>query len=277
VRMHGINWPVVRFERRRPSWRQQFRHTEGSLNRYACLTSSMRERARKDLKETKVSAPRQSETPEMTDENVVRLAQQGDVAAFERIYRLHSRKIYSLCLRMAGDASEAEDLTQEVFLQLFRKISTFRGESAFSTWLHRMAVNIVLMRFRKKNIANQSLEAITNPDEESGKPSEEFGGPDLRLNGVVDRITLETAINELAPGYKAMFILHDVQGYNHDEIAEIFGCTPGNSKSQVHKARVRLRELLQQSVEDVTHRHRKSLRGALALGRLKYTFDYADA
>jgi RNA polymerase sigma-70 factor (ECF subfamily) len=213
----------------------------------------------------------------MTDENAVRLAQQGDVVAFERIYRLHSRKVYSLCLRMAGDASEAEDLTQEVFLQLFRKISTFRGESAFSTWLHRMAVNIVLMRFRKKNIADKSLEAITNPEEESSKPSEEFGAPDLRLNGVVDRITLETAINELAPGYKAMFILHDVQGYNHDEIAEIFGCTPGNSKSQVHKARVRLRELLQQTVEDGTHRHRKSIRGALALGQLKYTFDYADA
>ena len=275
--MHGINWPVVRFERRRPSWRQLFWNTGCSLNRYAYLTSSMRGRARTDLKEIKVSAPKQSETREMTDEDVVRLAQQGDIVAFERIYRLHSRKVYSLCLRMAGDASDAEDLTQEVFLQLFRKISTFRGESAFSTWLHRMAVNIVLMRFRKKNIAAKSLEAITNPEEEPSKPSEEFGAPDLRLNGVVDRVTLETAINELAPGYKAMFILHDIQGYNHDEIAEIFGCTPGNSKSQVHKARARLRELLQQTVEDCTHRHHKSMRGALALGRLKYTFDYAEA
>src|SRR5580700_4814725 len=106
VTLSGINWPVVRLERRRPSWRQLFRNTGCSLNRYAYLTSSMRGRARKDLKETKVSAPRQSETREMTDENAVRLAQQGDVVAFERIYRLHSRKVYSLCLRMAGDASE---------------------------------------------------------------------------------------------------------------------------------------------------------------------------
>jgi RNA polymerase sigma-70 factor (ECF subfamily) len=213
----------------------------------------------------------------MTDASIVRLAQQGDVVAFERIYRLHSRKVYALCLRMVGDPSEAEDLTQEVFLQLFRKINTFRGESAFSTWLHRMAVNIVLMRFRKKNIADQSLEAITNPEEGASAPPKEFGEPDLRLNGAVDRITLETAISELPPGYKAMFILHDVQGFNHDEIAGIFGCTPGNSKSQVHKARVRLRELLQQTVEDGTHRHGKSIARAEAAGRLNYTFDYADA
>jgi RNA polymerase sigma-70 factor, ECF subfamily len=275
--MHGINWPVVRFERPRPSWRQRFRNKGCSLNRYAYLTSSMRGRAHKDLKETKVSAPRQSETQAMTDKNVVRLAQQGDVVAFERIYRLHSRKVYSLCLRMAGDASEAEDLTQEVFLQLFRKISTFRGESAFSTWLHRMAVNIVLMRFRRKSLADESLEAIASPEERSTTPSTEFGGPDLRLNGVVDRVTLERAINELPPGYKAMFILHDVQGYNHDEIAGIFGCTTGNSKSQVHKARTRLRELLQGRVGNSVLHHDKFDHRSDATGRLKYIFDCVTA
>ena len=137
-----------------------------------------------------MNASGRAEIREMTGENVVRMAQQGDVAAFERIYRLHSRKVYTLCLRMVSDRSEAEDLTQDVFLQLFRKINTFRGESTFSTWLHRMSVNIVLMRFRKKNIADRSLEAITNPEEESGTPSKEFGGPDLRLNGVVDRVRL---------------------------------------------------------------------------------------
>jgi RNA polymerase sigma-70 factor (ECF subfamily) len=277
VTMHGINWPVVRFERPRPSWRQRFRNKGCSLNRYAYLTSSMRRRAHKDLKETKVSAPRQSETQAMTDKNVVRLAQQGDVVAFERIYRLHSRKVYSLCLRMAGDASEAEDLTQEVFLQLFRKISTFRGESAFSTWLHRMAVNIVLMRFRRKSLADESLEAIASPEERSTTPSTEFGGPDLRLNGVVDRVTLERAINELPPGYKAMFILHDVQGYNHDEIAGIFGCTTGNSKSQVHKARTRLRELLQRRVGNSVLHHDKFDHRSDATGRLKYIFDCVTA
>jgi RNA polymerase sigma-70 factor (ECF subfamily) len=277
VTMHGINWPVVRFERPRPSWRQRFRNKGCSLNRYAYLTSSMRGRAHKDLKETKVSAPRQSETQAMTDKNVVRLAQQGDVVAFERIYRLHSRKVYSLCLRMAGDASEAEDLTQEVFLQLFRKVSTFRGESAFSTWLHRMAVNIVLMRFRRKSLADESLEAITSPEEGSTTPSTEFGGPDLRLNGVVDRVTLERAISELPPGYKAMFILHDVQGYNHDEIAGIFGCTTGNSKSQVHKARTRLRELLQRRVGNSALHHDKFDHRSDTTGRLKYIFDCVTA
>ena len=224
-----------------------------------------------------MSAAGQGEVREMTDENVVRLAQQGDVVAFERIYRLHSRKVYTLCLRMVNDRSEAEDLTQEVFLQLFRKINMYRGESAFSTWLHRMSVNIVLMRFRKKHIASQSLEAITNSEEGSGTLPKEFGGPDLRLDGVVDRMRLEAVINELPPGYKAMFILHDVQGYNHDEIAEIFGCTAGNSKSQVHKARVRLRELLQQTVGNGTQQRGKSSSRALAAGRLKYTLDYAGA
>jgi len=224
-----------------------------------------------------VSASRQAEVRELNDADVVRLAQQGDAAAFERIYRLHSRKVYTLCLRMVGDKTDAEDLTQDVFLQLFRKINTFRGESAFSTWLHRMSVNIVLMRFRKKPRADQSLEAIVNPEDEPGSPPKEFGAPDLRLNGVVDRITLETLINELPPGYKRMFILHDVQGYNHDEIAGIFGCTAGNSKSQVHKARTRLRELLQRRVEDSALHPHKSGRHAAAMDQLKHTFDYVNA
>jgi len=222
-------------------------------------------------------APMQAELPELADADVVRLAQQGDTVAFERIYRLHSRKVYNLCLRMVGDRLEAEDLTQDVFLQLFRKIDTFRGESAFSTWLHRMSVNIVLMRFRKKPIAETSLDMIINPEEEFDIAPKEFGGPDLRLNGVIDRITLQAAINELPPGYRAMFILHDIQGYNHDEIAEMFGCSAGNSKSQVHKARMRLRELLRRSLGGNRHRHRKSIPGSLAMDRLEYAFDYANA
>jgi RNA polymerase sigma-70 factor (ECF subfamily) len=275
--MSGINWSAVRFKRRRPSWRYRFRTTGMASMTPPILIASNFARAGKDLKGTKVSATRQGELQELTDADVVRLAQQGDAVAFERIYRLHSRKVYALCLRMVNDRSEAEDLTQEVFLQLFRKINMYRGDSAFSTWLHRMSFNIVLMRFRKKNIASQSLEAITNPEEGSSTPPKEFGGPDLRLNGVVDRMRLEAVINELPPGYKAMFILHDVQGFNHDEIAEIFGCTAGNSKSQVHKARVRLRELLQPTVEDGTHRRGKSSARALAAGRLKYTLDCAEA
>ena len=224
-----------------------------------------------------MSVQRQSELTELNDADVVRLAQQGDADAFERIYQLHSRKIYNLCVRMTGDRTEAEDLTQDVFLQLLRKIDTFRGESTFSTWLHRMCVNIVLMRFRKKPIAQTSLDIITNPEKESGTPPKELGGPDLRLNGVIDRVTLQAAINELPPGYKAMFILHDIEGYNHDEIAGMFGCSAGNSKSQVHKARMRLRELLQSAIGRSSHHHRRSLRNSLALDRLKYISEYANA
>ncbi len=190
----------------------------------------------------------QSESTQLAEADVVRRAQQGDAAAFEHIYRLHSRRVYSLCLRMAGNPTDAEDLTQDVFLQLFRKIGTFRGESAFSTWLHRMSVNIVLMRFRKKPKGETSLETVTNQDEDSSGPAKEFGGADLRLDGVIDRVALRAAISELAPGYRAMFVLHYVQGYKHNEIARILGCTTGNSKSQTHKARIRLRELLRKTL-----------------------------
>jgi RNA polymerase sigma-70 factor (ECF subfamily) len=224
-----------------------------------------------------MNAHRQSELPELTDADVVRLAQHGDAGAFERIYQLHSRKIYNLCLRMTRDRTEAEDLTQDVFLQLLRKIDTFRGESAFSTWLHRMSVNIVLMRFRKKPTAETSLDTIINSGKESSTRPREFGQPDLRLNGVIDRITLRLAINELPPGSKAMFILHDIQGYDHDEIAKMFGCSVGNSKSQVHKARMRLRELLQRAAGRSVHRHRKSTLGSLATNRLKDIFEYVNA
>jgi len=219
----------------------------------------------------------QAEPRELTDADAVRLAQQGDAAAFEQIYRLHRRRVYSLCLRMTKDPTEAEDLTQDVFLQLFRKIGTFRGESAFSTWLHRMAVNIVLMRFRKRPLAETSLETLTNPEEESSAPPQEFGGLDPRLSGMIDRITLQAAINELAPGYRVMFLLHYVQGYKHNEIAEIFGCSVGNSKSQVHKARVRLCELLRKAFRDRPDRHRKLILGSPAIDRLKYSFEYANA
>jgi len=176
--------------------------------------------------------------------HAISLAQKGDAAAFETIYQLHCRRVYALCLRMVGDPTEAEDLTQEAFLQLFRKIHTFRGESAFSSWLHRLTANIVLMRFRKKRPIAVSLDEITRPDDERDRPTLEIGGPDLRLIGVFDRVNLQTAVQQLPEGYRSMFLLHDVQGFEHNEIATMLGCSVGNSKSQLHKARKRLRELL---------------------------------
>jgi RNA polymerase sigma-70 factor (ECF subfamily) len=205
-----------------------------------------------------VARLRSTETGELAEADAIRLAQQGNAAAFERLYELHNRRVYSLCLRMVGNTAEAEDLAQEAFLQLFRKIATFRGESAFSTWLHRLAVNVVLMKLRKKSGKEASLEQITEPDDESGTPRRDFGTMDLKLTGSIDRVNIERAVEQLPPGYRSVFVLHDVQGYEHNEIAEIMGCSIGNSKSQLHKARMRLRELLQEVVRSQAREDRRA-------------------
>jgi RNA polymerase sigma-70 factor, ECF subfamily len=205
-----------------------------------------------------VARPKRADNGEMPEAEAIRLAQQGDAGAFERLYQLHNRRVYSLCLRMVSNTAEAEDLTQEAFLQLFRKIATFRGESAFSTWLHRLSVNVVLMKLRRKSGTETSLEQVTEPDEESGTPRRDFGGPDIRLSGSIDRVNLQRAVDQLPPGYKAVFVLHDVQGYEHNEIAEIMGCSIGNSKSQLHKARMRLRGLLHEVVREKAREERKA-------------------
>ena len=174
----------------------------------------------------------------------IRRAQQGDAAAFEDLYRQNSRRVYGLCLRMVSDPFEAEDLTQEAFLQLFRKIHTFRGQSAFSSWLHRLTANVVLMSFRKKKAHLTSLDEITRVNDDDSGQKLEIGEADVRLTGMFDRVNLQTAIDSLPEGYKRMFLLHDLHGYEHNEIAQILACSVGNSKSQVHKARKRLREVL---------------------------------
>ena len=197
---------------------------------------------------------------ELPESESILLAQQGDAAAFEVLYRLHNRRVFGICLRMSVERSEAEDLTQETFLTIFRKIQSFRGESAFSTWVHRVAVNTVLMRFRKKNVASDSLDEPSDWDENGVKTPLQLGERDLQLSGTIDRVNLERAIAQLAPGCKMMFLLHDVEGYRHEEIAAIAGCTVGNSKSQLHKARVRLRELLSSPVRGL--KKRRSQRSA---------------
>ena len=173
---------------------------------------------------------------------MIALAKQGNEEAFAALFETHKRRVYSLCLRMTGNTAEAEDLTQEAFLQLFRKISTFRGESAFSTWLHRLAVNVVLMHLRRKGLQQVSLD---EPDTSQDEPvKRDYGDDDRRLLGSVDRIGLSQAISELPPGYRAVFVLHDIEGYEHNEIAAIMECSVGNSKSQLHKARMKLRDWL---------------------------------
>jgi RNA polymerase sigma-70 factor (ECF subfamily) len=186
--------------------------------------------------------PRKRQASGLTEAEAIEKAKQGDAEAFEFLYGLHKRRVYSLCLRMTSNAAEAEDLTQEAFLQLFRKIGTFRGESAFSTWLHRMAVNVVLMQLRKKSLPLVPLEDTMETEEES--PKKEPGAADLHLAGAVDRLQLQRAIDHLPPGYRTIFVLHDVEGFEHNEIAGMVGCSIGNSKSQLHKARLKLRDFL---------------------------------
>jgi RNA polymerase sigma-70 factor (ECF subfamily) len=181
---------------------------------------------------------------EFSEPEAIRRAQNGDQLAFEYLYRLHSRRVYAMCLRMLGNTTEAEDLTQEAFLLLLRKIHTFRGESAFSTWLHRLAVNLVLMHLRKKSPPIVSIEASPDPENEAPSPTIDFGAPDLLLEGSIDRVNLERCIEQLPAGYRTIFVLHDIQGYEHHEIAGMLGRSVGDSKSQLHKARMRMRELL---------------------------------
>jgi RNA polymerase sigma-70 factor (ECF subfamily) len=175
------------------------------------------------------------------DKELAQRAGAGDGEAFEQLYRRHFRRVYALCLRMLGDPTLAEDLTQEVFVNLFNKIGSFRGESAFTTWLHRMTVNQVLMYFRK---ASTRQELTT--DEGETPVQIVRGTEDPNAMPVVDRIALQRAIHQLPPGYRTVFVLHDVEGYDHDEIARILEVSEGTSKSQLHKARLKLRTLLRQ-------------------------------
>jgi RNA polymerase sigma-70 factor (ECF subfamily) len=173
------------------------------------------------------------------DLSLCRLAAGNNLAAFELLYQRYHRRTNSLCLRMTNSQTEAEDLTQEVFIQLFRKIGSFRGDSAFSTWLHRLTVNQVLMHFRRRSVKNE-------------KTSEDGEIPEQTVSGtenpnkmpVIDRLALNRAIEQLPPGYKKVFWLHDVEGYEHEEIARMLKLSVGTSKSQLHKARLKLRGLL---------------------------------
>lgn len=178
------------------------------------------------------------------DSELVGRAQRGDADAFATLFQTYKTRVYSLCLRMTNNIAEAEDLTQEAFLQVFRKLATFRGDSALSTWIYRIAVNTVLMRFRKRTLSQTSLDEPWSKNSDSKPVPREYGTRDCYLAGCIDRIALTQAIRELPEGYRTVFLLHEVEGYEHSEIAEFLGCSTGNSKSQLHKAKMRIRELI---------------------------------
>lgn len=174
---------------------------------------------------------------------LVQRAQRGDGAAFAELFELHRRRVYSVCLSMTKDASEAEDLTHETFLQVFRSVANFRGGSAFSTWVYRVAVNTVLMKLRRRKLPPMfSLDEPVSPDLPS--PRLELGTRDPTLSSVIDRITLSRAILELPDGCRKILGLHAIHGYQHREIAELLHCSIGNSKSQLHRAKLKMRRLL---------------------------------
>jgi RNA polymerase sigma-70 factor (ECF subfamily) len=180
---------------------------------------------------------------ELTEPEAIRRAQRGDATAFEYLYHAHSKRVFNLCLRMLKNRTDAEDLTQQAFLQLFRKIATFRGESCFSTWLHRVTVNVVLMHLRRK----QPPEIVVYGSDQGGTGGDNPREPDpadTSMLGVIDRLNLKRAIRQLPSGYKRLFLLHDVFGFKHREITRLLGCSTGCSKSQQHRARKRLRNLL---------------------------------
>ena len=197
---------------------------------------------------SKVAVNPEPETAPLSDHALAISAAGGDTGAFEQLYARHNRRVYSLCLRMTGNVAEAEDLAQEAFIQLFRKIGSFRGESAFTTWLHRLTVNQVLMHFRKRSV---KLERTT---EEGDTPVQIVRGTENpNKMPVLDRISLDHALKQLPPGYRSVFVLHDIEGHEHDEIAKILGVAVGTSKSQLHKARMKLRRLLKkENSETVT-------------------------
>ena len=174
-----------------------------------------------------------------TDYELTQRSASGDTSAFEELYSRHSRRVYSLCLRMTANTAEAEDLAQEVFIQLHRKVGSFRGESAFTTWLHRLTVNQVLMHFRRRGVR---MEQTT--DDGEAPQQIVVGTENPSQMPVVDRIALDKAVSQLPPGYRAVFVLHDVEGHEHEEVARLLGCSVGTSKSQLHKARMKLRQLL---------------------------------
>ena len=180
------------------------------------------------------------ETPANGTAGDVASAAAGDRRAFERLYRSHVDRVFSICARMSGNREHAEELTQDVFVRAWEKLPQFRGESAFGTWLHRVAVNVVLND--RKSASRERSRSAPEPIDEDMDPEAQFGGKAPPSH--VDRIDLEAAIAALPPGARKVFVMHDVEGYKHEEIAEMLGVTTGGTKAQLFRARRLLREAL---------------------------------
>jgi len=173
------------------------------------------------------------------DLELAQRCRQGDAAAFEELYRAHAGRLYNLVFRMAGSGHDAEDLLQEVFLHAHRKLGSFRGDSSLGTWLYRLAVNHCLDVLRGRQAR---MTRVTDSLDEEGAEEPAAAAP--RVPTAISRLDLDRAIERLPPGCRAAFVLHDVEGFEHNEVAKLLGVSEGTSKSQVHKARMKLRAML---------------------------------
>jgi RNA polymerase sigma-70 factor (ECF subfamily) len=198
----------------------------------------------------------------MSETEAVEGAKQGDGECFQALYARNKSRVYSLCLRMVGNVETAEDLTQEAFFQLYRKIATLHDDSTFHLWFQRLTINVVLMHKRRNEPTMISLDQSL--EDENKK---EFAGHDQILDGSIDRVVLERAIENLAPGYRVVFVLHDVEGYEHNEIAKMMGCCVGNSKSQIHKARLKLRDVVDSARAENARQMEINVKRHLALAK----------
>ena len=203
---------------------------------------------RSEIAESERAERDQTSKPVLSEKEAIARARQGDTLGFERLYQLHRARVYALCLRMTGNPAEAEDLMQDSFMIVFRKIGSFRGDSSFSTWLHRIAINVALMRRRRKASSETSFEKNSEPGNDRPDPLASLAGDDLFLAGLIDRLQLERALEQLRPFHRLVVVLHDVQGYKHNEIAKMLDCSIGNSKSRLHRAHARLRQLLREKL-----------------------------
>jgi RNA polymerase sigma-70 factor, ECF subfamily len=186
----------------------------------------------------------------LTDEDLVRYSSQHNMEAFEQLYIRHHRTIFCLCLRMLKNHSEAEDLTQDIFLRLFDTLSTFRGEAKFTTWLYRLSFNEVLMHWRKQRNKDNQLRIIY-VDSVDLPETPVIGTTDPRRQQTEQHLELKRAISSLASGYKDVFILYEVLGFDHRSVGNILGVTEGTTKSQLYKAKRKLREFLNKRANPV--------------------------
>jgi RNA polymerase sigma-70 factor, ECF subfamily len=213
------------------------------MNLTSALNPTVADHAPENREESVVNTFEVGELPIITEETpdheLTQLTAGGNLDAFEMLYQKYHRRAYSLCLRMTNNVTEAEDLTQEAFIQLFRKAGSFRGDSAFTTWFHRLTVNQVLMHFRRRSYKNEKT------TEDGELP--EIVKLDKKYQAqmpIVNRMDLKKAVSNLPPGYRSVFVLHDVEGFEHSEVARMLGISIGTSKSQLHKARLKLRGML---------------------------------